>query len=411
MSGHMRVFVGLAVSLFVLSDTCRGEAAMTVREKTVVGHELRLVVETSATAQPLWSHSSRTTDVKGYLILVDLASKLPMTQRSKVYGPLWDVPQPRSTISFTAGANFTREDADAALATPHCAFDEKGELVRFRTDIAHKKILFDRLDLATASYKDSVAFAPIDDRTPPMSEDQVISPSGRYMLLYQDKVARLYDLYSGEEKADPWLTDRFSESRRIPNFQNVETLLTDDLDHLLVSPRAIWNEGAGIPLHETFTFGGKTLSRAEYFLCADRPEPSLGLVHRKVDEREFLREAPDSAFIIDHQLMMMHTTKDAIRLFRRDGTVVYHSEAKVAAGWHNGTLGTRHLVSDGKLVFFTVDLEHMNLDQVMDRHVALTIWDYRRDIVTSEVVPVVDLFRRESGHYLPTVKPEPVKQG
>ena len=53
---------------------CQGDLAMTVRKKTVIGGQLRVIVETSRTEQWPWSHSATTKDVKGYLILVDPAA-------------------------------------------------------------------------------------------------------------------------------------------------------------------------------------------------------------------------------------------------------------------------------------------------------------------------------------------------
>ena len=130
---------------------------------------------------------------------------------------------------------------------------------------------------------------------------------------------------------------------------------------------------------------------------------------RKADEREFLGEAPIEAYTIDRQLMLMFCTKDFIRLYRRDGTIMFHNEAKVPMGWQNGAFGTRHLPDEGKLVFFTVDLEHMDLDQVMNRHVAFTSWDYRHGVVDSEVVPIVELFHQAHGEYLPNIPTTPMK--
>src|SRR5205807_5271907 len=121
----------------------------------------------------------------------------------------------------------------------------------------------------------------------------------------------------------------------------------------------------------------KTLSRAEYFLVADRPEASLGAVRRKPDEREPLREAPQDVLVVDGQLLLLFATAVAIRLERRDGTVAFHSEAKIPTGWFNRGLGRRHLPADRKLVFFTVDWDGKNWDQITRRHVAFTIWDYR----------------------------------
>jgi hypothetical protein len=399
------VLTGLLTLLVLTEAVAFGDATITVREKTVVGHELRVVVETSRTVDDPLSSNQITKDVKCYLIIVDLASELPTGQRSRVFGPLYDVPQPRSELSFSAGANFAKEDIAAALSTPHCAFDDNGCLVRFRNDLAHQKVIFDRLDLVTATYKQSTTFSPINDEAGPMSEDRVICPSGRYMLLYQDGVTRLYDLYTGQEKNDPWLTARFTESRQIPKFENVNAYLTDDLDHLVVSPKSSWNEAPGLD-HQTFDFHGKTYSRANYFLCTDRPEPNLGIVQRKDEEPESLEEAPNGALTIDKQLMLMFTSQSTIRLYRRDGTVVYHSEEAVPSGWANGTLGTTNMAAEGKLVFFNVDLN--NEDQVMNRHIALIIWDYRHGLITSYIVPIIDLFKESGGGYFINIQPIPV---
>ncbi len=58
--------------------------------------------------------------MKGWLVTIDLAAEKPLAERSHVFGPLYDVPDPRSFVSFDAGANFTEGDASAAAATPTC---------------------------------------------------------------------------------------------------------------------------------------------------------------------------------------------------------------------------------------------------------------------------------------------------
>ena len=92
----------LVIGLLLMSGACSGGASMEVRQQTVVGHELRLIVETSHDEQTIWSHMATTTDVSGYLVVVDLSSRLPMARRSRVYGPLWHAARPRSATSFEA---------------------------------------------------------------------------------------------------------------------------------------------------------------------------------------------------------------------------------------------------------------------------------------------------------------------
>ena len=45
-----------------------------------------------------------------------------------------------------------------------------------------------------------------------MSEDELISESGHYMLLYQNGEAKLYDLFTGEAKEDSWVHKQFCQS-------------------------------------------------------------------------------------------------------------------------------------------------------------------------------------------------------
>src|SRR5690242_10468849 len=100
------------VALLFISTYCSAGESITIREKTVIGTELRCVIETSVIERPFMAHSSNTKDVKGYVAVVDLSSNQPIEKRSRIYGPLWDIPQPRSTISFDAAVNFTKADVE-----------------------------------------------------------------------------------------------------------------------------------------------------------------------------------------------------------------------------------------------------------------------------------------------------------
>src|SRR5262245_13657805 len=106
----------LAFSATLAGCSERGTGQLDVLERSVVGRQLRLIVSTSRHYRPALSHSSTTSDVRGWLVTVDLASEAPLAERARVLGPLWDSPPARSFLSFNAGTNFTDGDAAAAAA-------------------------------------------------------------------------------------------------------------------------------------------------------------------------------------------------------------------------------------------------------------------------------------------------------
>ena len=96
--------------------------------RRIVGHELRLVIETSRLQPGPADSSSTTSDVKSYLLDVNLASAAPLAQRFRLYGPLSSSPASRSSISFDAGANFGKQDEEAARATPDAEYWPKAAI-------------------------------------------------------------------------------------------------------------------------------------------------------------------------------------------------------------------------------------------------------------------------------------------
>ena len=94
-------------------DSAPGDPRFTIRRMRMAGDELRVILETSSTHRPLLSHSSKTSNAKGWLITVDLSKGGPIESRSRLIGPLWDVPNERSSLSFDSGPMFTKADAAA----------------------------------------------------------------------------------------------------------------------------------------------------------------------------------------------------------------------------------------------------------------------------------------------------------
>ncbi len=108
------VHLGVFAPLGCLSGTPQ----FTLRSQVLAGKELRVILETSTTYRRFDSSSRKTASAKGWVITVDLSKEGPIAERSRVIGPLWDVANERSSLSFDAGAHFTKEDVAAARATP-----------------------------------------------------------------------------------------------------------------------------------------------------------------------------------------------------------------------------------------------------------------------------------------------------
>src|SRR4051794_25643903 len=109
----IRIFA-VATAILLGDSVLADEVGIEVRATRVVVNELRMVVETYRSVSPFYSHSAKTLDAKGYAVFVDLSSAKPLRERTRVYGPLWEVPNARSSLSFGAGADFTVEDRKAA---------------------------------------------------------------------------------------------------------------------------------------------------------------------------------------------------------------------------------------------------------------------------------------------------------
>jgi hypothetical protein len=395
----------LALLAFATLPARADSQRLDLRARTVVKDELRLVVETSRTYRPLFSGSSRTADAKGYLVLVNLASDKPLDEVAQVYGPLWDVPNPRSSISFEAGANFTQEDADAAAATPMCTFAPDGTLLRFTRDPARKTLVRDALVVSptAASWKRQGDVKPVDDDLPPMSEARLLSPSGQYILLFQNGQATLSDLFTGQPKDDPWLTNAFAHAHSIKNFKNVRYHLTDDLNHLVLCPMAIWNDkfGPSGKTHETFDLDGKTHTRADVGLAYSRPDPAPKLFPRKMEPgQSFLDEGPRDAFSINGKLYLLMTDEKALRLYTPDGSKEFRLDAHGKPQWPlYPFLQLQHAPANNELIIF--DTNEITRTAGPNETVSVIRWNYQTATLTRHNVPVLKLFDRDAAQFKP----------
>jgi hypothetical protein len=139
----MAVLAVMGLGVASKADDEADSVDLKIRSERLSGNEFRVIVETSRQWTPPLSHRSKTADAKGYLVIIDLDSQKPFAERAKLVGPIWEVPNTRSTISFQVGADFTEDDAKAAAATPTCVFDKDGKLLRLTRDEARKVVVRD----------------------------------------------------------------------------------------------------------------------------------------------------------------------------------------------------------------------------------------------------------------------------
>lgn len=395
-------FVIAVVAAFAVQNTDRGIPHLEIRGHTVAGNELRLLVETSRSYyESLMSHSSTTADVKGYLITIDLHSTKPPTERSRVYGPLWEVPNPRSTISFTAGANFTKQDREAAAATPYCTFDVDGTLLSFIPDDSRKVLVRDAFVAAPSggSWKRLGDVKEIGDDLLPMSEDRLETPSRRFRLIYRNGKAQLFNAFTGELKEDEWLTTCFAEARSIKDLNNVRAFLTEQLDYLVVVPMGGWNDGHG-KTYETFDYDDKTHKRGEVGLVYQRAELKPVLYTRKYDAETFAEEMPRNTFSIDGRLYFFEQDELSIQLRTPDKSHEIRFDSKTP-DWRLPRGGdVLHLPEANELVFFDTN-DVADLDTLWNETVSVFRWNYRTNATSRVDSRILDLFNRRGGSLTP----------
>jgi hypothetical protein len=392
--------------IFILA--AEGYGIIEIQRRMIVGDELRLIVETSRVEGSFMSHTSKEADLKGYFITVDLSSSEPLASRARVYGPLWDVPNPRSSLSGgLAGPQFDKPNADAARATQMYVFDTDGTLLKFTIDPAHKhKPLVREAFVATpdsGSWQRQGEVEAVDDHLEPKSDDRLLTASGRFILLYQVGEARLFDLFTGEPKDDPWLTQCFAQMRSSKDLGNVRQFLTDDLNYLVISPEP-WQK-AKRQMAKTFEFAGKTFSREDVGLAYSRPDPSPKLFPQKMSQEKM--EGPEGAYTIDGNLYLYSLMKDerSLRLYTPDGKKefrVLRDDAPDKLAWQLSAAfwKIQHAPEKDELIIPDHSSEIRSKDGI-NATVSMIRWNYKKGTVTRQDTPIIDLFKRSRGQLLP----------
>jgi hypothetical protein len=402
---RIRAFIAYLIAVATMTTSADGAdtdyVGIEIRQQMVVGNEVRLVVETYRIDRAPSSRRSDTRDAKGYLVMVDLASKEPLAERARIFGPLWDVPNPRSSLSFSAGVNFTKEDADAAIATPACEFDLDGTLVRFAGDNTRKMLVRDAFVPAkeVGAWKRQGDVKEIDDKSPVGSEDRLFTLNHRFLLLFQDGKANLFDIFTGERKEDEWLTKCFAHVRSIKDFRNVRHYLTDDLNHLVASPASIFNNFHKAIEH--FELDGKTYKRSDFGLAYSRPTTSPVLFRRKIEtEQDLFCEPPRGVYSIEGKLYLFTNDNLCLRLYTPDETKEFRTNPGEKPQWPlYPYVKTQHIPGSNELIFF--DSNYLTARPITKTVVSVIKWNYKNRTVDRYDTNLVDLFEIADGQLRP----------
>lgn len=376
-------------------------AHIAIRQQFLAGNELRLVVETSRSWVPRGERNRRTADAKGYLVRVDLGSSQPIANSATVVGPLWDVPNDRSDISFSSGETFDKKDTAARAATPDCRFDVDGTLLRFIPAAERGLLARDELALSPAggTWKRQGDTRLIPSKLMPGSEDRIRTETGRYGVLREDGKTACFDLFTGEPIDDPWLSKRFAEARSIETLNNVRLFLTDDLNHLVVSPIESWNQAGR--LHKWFKLDGVTYVRSEAGLAYSRPAEKPVVFERRLEDDEFwLAQGPHGAISIAGQLFLLERNETMMRLYTPDlgKEIVTHEPPE--EGWeYNRFMHFQHIAEAKELVLFATN--EITATARPDETMRVLRWRYETNTLTHADARIVDLFALTNGQLKP----------
>ena len=319
-------FISLCViyglHLIALTGCASSSPNLTVRDSRIVGDELRLMVETSVSHSTLTSHSSTVSDVVCYCLLVDLKSTTPLAHRTRVIGPLYRNPAERSDMSYN-GVDFTERDRQARAATPRIYFDDLGELVRLKA--TGTRYQHERLDFGSRPPR----WQAVGTESPPSLSvwHTIFTTSSRWAVDYEPDVPHLYDIRTGEQKADPWLeaafTDYRARAKTDGTLGNARLWLSDDLTYLVVTPLAGGVSRDGTP--GRFENAGRQFNADDYALNYVRPDPQSRVFPTHFGMNGGTHSLVDGLFMIHGEPLLLHGTSGTANLSTLNGKTAFHS--------------------------------------------------------------------------------------
>ena len=302
---------GLRVELGVVLPPPPTSPRYELQTMRLVGDELHAVVETYVTFRS--GRSNRAKDFRGYLVVASVTG-----DAVRVYGPLWDVPDERSALSYEAGTLFTEQDRHAAAIHPRFAFDDKGRLVAWTIGKPESGRV---LELA----EDSGRWQPLPQPSTRFGGDGeggMVLALDRMQALRKGRVGwRLVRTADAGVTRDRWLEQvaRDLEKRAGVDLGDSELVLDASRKHVLVIPSRVWSRPdpadpkAEPQRVESFRIGRKEYKRAEHGLYYRRPGKAPRPFTRQ-RWRSGLWQRTDHVLAIDGKAVMLVRDMEGLRL-------------------------------------------------------------------------------------------------
>lgn len=311
-SRAFRICAALLIPLMLSGSGCMHRGAfLNIRDRVIVGNELRLVIDTGIerdsffeTFCPLawWATGSRVRaiDHYGYLVTVVLPAQEALTAQVRIFGPLYkcgevkpwpyDVPIAFRTVSFKRIEFYTQKvvgRSQIGNEHPVCEFDRRtGDLLKLVQKPAGG-YEWTMLMLTNASPR----WVHVSDFSDTEWDDAVIiafSADARYRLQIRNGKAALIDCLTGLACPDPWLDQIALDSAAIPG--GASRYLSSDLRCYGLSPHCIGS--VTDRLFSEFMLGGKAYRRNEVYIVWQRDQNSYRIV-QKPRATDSTNENPD----------------------------------------------------------------------------------------------------------------------
>jgi hypothetical protein len=365
---------------------CEAHPQLDVLSQILVGSELKILIETSV-LHPAWiaDGHQETDHYKGWLIAVDLVSNAPLTERTPVYGPLWDRP-----AWDTPDSEHTR-----------FRLDDEGNVVRFRDPISggfpSRSVL--TTAATTARWEQRTAY-------PPPAGPEIPGfwmGSGRYALHggFDGKPA-LYEAYHGKYSplggapiSKPWLTRALSTCFDMKDMAHVT--VTDDLEHIVCFIDSDSNSVLhGLPPITEPDRNGQAYSNKEFALMFHESDLNP-VVFRKsaITVATENREGPSGALVIDGNLYFMRATpENDFVLFPFQGGPRYELPHDLE-GWEGigrYSYAVQPIAGNSTIAFLSRGWGPVHYQD----DTTVVLWDYRNGKIARYDIPIRGLF---DGHF------------
>jgi hypothetical protein len=364
-------------------------------------NELRMVVQSSQSSSPFYSHSERVSNVRHYYVVIDLKAQGSLREASTIVGPLW----------------IEKERAWQAEFIPRWGsrsqthFDRDGQFFKTDWDATRTNWSRHRLELAAgrARWFDAGTVTPIPAPTNVFSRN-LRTPSRDWQIHFDENGgAGLYDTSNGRKVEDSWLEQTVSRLYRLPSVSDqyghrIEDIkLTDDLNYVVYWPSQSfdWN-GQRYGLSEKpYRNTDRMQKKQEYAVRFERPNAE-GVVFAKGEWSGTPFSAPIAYLTVKGNLCFLKANTNRVSLINQRGETTYEA---AAPGMKPHYYTLQQDESNGKIILFD--------GFIIPDPFWLGIWSYEKGTFETRDVDVRSLFTHYFSSYEPVkqIRPETAMRG